>query len=335
MEVSVTTERHQHDAARALHLRDRRRRWGRGHRCSRHHGPTERRAVHHGLARDAEQWTKLDFRLETASLQARPKPQTATSTDNDVTTEAVSGTFTVTSADGLASITIDPDGSDTTVVVTLAQLLAANPGSPVVIETVEGKLAITGYNSATGVVSYTYTLEDNQNHSGGSVTDVFTITAADPNLDTSAPVTLTININDDAPTAKADTNSVSEGVGNFATGNVVTGGNDGYDANTTDGVADVPGADGFNGAVVGVAKGTTGAALVNAGTVGVNIVGDYGVLTLNANGTYSYNPNENLNNASGATDKFTYTIRDGDGDLSFTALTITINDGAVAAHRLL
>ena len=40
------------------------------------------------------------------------------------------------------------------------------------------------------------------------------------------------------------------------------------------------------------------ASLVSAGTVGAEITGSYGKLTLNANGTYSYNPNENINSAS-------------------------------------
>jgi T1SS-143 domain-containing protein len=166
-------------------------------------------------------------------------------------------------------------------------------------------------------------------HSGAGADTLpiqFSVTGFDSDGD---PVsqTFTINVLDDVPVAVADTDSVTEGVGNLATGNVVTGGTDAGDANSTDGVADTAGSDGFNGAVVGVAAGTTGVALMSAGTVGTTVSGTFGVLTLNANGSYSYNPNENRNNAAPVTDTFTYTIRDGDGDLAFTTLAIAISDG--------
>ena len=50
-----------------------------------------------------------------------------------------------------------------------------------------------------------------------------------------------------------------------------------------------------------------------------------------ANGTWTFDPNPNLNNASGISAGFTYQITDGDGDTSTAAQAITINDGAVAA----
>ena len=50
---------------------------------------------------------------------------------------------------------------------------------------------------------------------------------------------LVIAIIDDVPTAVADIDSVVAGTPGPATGNVLTGGTDAIDANTTDGVADV------------------------------------------------------------------------------------------------
>ncbi|HJS62928.1 MAG TPA: VCBS domain-containing protein, partial [Pseudolabrys sp.] len=116
--------------------------------------------------------------------------------------------------------------------------------------------------------------------------------------------TLTIDADDDTPLVRADTDSVTVGAGNIADGNVVTG-SGGSDANSTDGVADSAGADGFGG-VVGVAAGNTGADLVNGTTVGVQVTGAYGKLTLNADGSYSYDPNDNIASVTNVQDIFTY-----------------------------
>ena len=76
-----------------------------------------------------------------------------------------------------------------------------------------------------------------------------------------------------------------------------------------------------------------------AGNVGQPLVGTYGTLTLNADGSYSYmldnaDPDTNaLAQGQTATDVFTYTMADADGATSTATLTITItgtNDGPVA-----
>ena len=97
------------------------------------------------------------------------------------------------------------------------------------------------------------------------------------------------------------------------------------DGGTSGAGVDVPGADGVT--VVGVAKDVTGAGLDNPATVGVSINGDYGVLTIGSNGTYTYTRNPNT--AGGVQDEFTYTIKDSDGDLSHATLIVTITDSNV------
>ena len=57
----------------------------------------------------------------------------------------------------------------------------------------------------------------------------------------------------------------------------------------------------------------------------------YGTLTLNADGSYSYDGNPNVVPPAGATDVFVYTIKDGDGDLSTTTLTINLTDSGILA----
>ncbi|MFA7684911.1 MAG: retention module-containing protein, partial [Syntrophales bacterium] len=135
------------------------------------------------------------------------------------------GDFRVSAPDGLNSLSIDGH-------------LLINGGSIVgggTFTTDFGNtFTITGYNPVTGVITYSYTLEDNEQHDpGDGRNDMFedlTVVATDRDGD-SATGTLSIKIIDDVPTAKADVNTVTEG--GTVTGNVLT-----------DGTADVFGADG-------------------------------------------------------------------------------------------
>jgi VCBS repeat-containing protein len=100
-----------------------------------------------------------------------------------------------------------------------------------------------------------------------------------------------------------------------ADGNVLDG------TGTTSGVADLQGADGGV-TVVGVAAGS-GPGGIAPGTVGVEITGAHGRLTLNADGSYSY-----VHTSGGGSDVFTYTIKDADDSLAHTTLTINLGDSA-------
>ena len=149
----------------------------------------------------------------------------------------------------------------------------------------------------------------------------FSYVVTDANGNT-ATGTITVNIVDDVPTASANIDSGVEGA--IVTGNVLT-----------DGTADVFGADGPTttvpaGGVTGVAAGSNTAVPVSGG-VGVAVVGSFGVLTLNADGSYSYDGNPNVVPPAGATDTFVYTITDGDGDTSTTTLTINLTDAGLVA----
>ena len=57
------------------------------------------------------------------------------------------------------------------------------------------------------------------------------------------------------------------------------------------------------------------------------------MLTLNADGSYSYDGNPNVVPPTGATDTFVYTITDGDGDTSTVTLTITLTNSSLAASN--
>jgi VCBS repeat-containing protein len=232
-----------------------------------------------------------------------------TSPDTPALTQ--SGTFTVTALDGLQSLTVGG------IAVVTGGVAAGFPQS--IVSPLGSTFTITGYNATTGVVSYSYTLVDNETHPNGnganSLTENFNVVATDTDGST-ASGQINVNIIDDLPTAKADTGSVAEG----GTVNISVLGND------------VTGADGAaaGGAVVGVRAGSnTGTSAV--GGLNSNINGNFGYLTLDALGNAVYHSNPNSVSPPGATDTFTYTIRDSDGDESTTTITINVADSKLVA----
>ncbi|MES2583292.1 MAG: retention module-containing protein, partial [Pseudomonadota bacterium] len=210
---------------------------------------------------------------------------------------STTGTITVNAPDGLASIII---GGTT---VTAGQLGALG-STPVVIDTGEGTLTLTGYTAATGALSYGYTLKTELGQAGATEsTDTISLSVTDMGGDTNTG-TLTVRIVDDVPVAVADSASITEDAApNTVSGSVLTGAG-----------ADTVGAD-------------ANATPVTAATVALT----YGSLVLNSNGTYTYtlnnaNPTVNaLNVGQSLTDTYTYTITDGDGDTTTAVLSITIN----------
>jgi len=257
-------------------------------------------------------------------------PTTDTRTDEpqgsmfDGNSEQTSGTVTFVSPDGVGSVTIENTPLD------IESFLSDPSFTQVVSSDATGTLTITDYTydpaTGEGTISYTYLLNDNTGDPDFTAVPFdITVTDLDGQFDTE---TLTIKIIDDVPTAIADSDSVTEDGPLVADGNVLTG-SGGADANATDGVADTQGADGA--AVAGVVFGDTDADLDDGTTVNAPIAGTYGSLTIDASGNYAYtldNANplvQGLDSTESLTETFTYTIKDGDGDLAHTTLTITIN----------
>ncbi len=240
-----------------------------------------------------------------------------------------SGSFTVSATDGIASITVGGTS------FTLAQMQAFGTTNGVV-NTGEGTLTLTGYNAATGAVSYSYTLLatiDNDSKNGATLTefdDSVTVTVTGIS-GTSGSDTLVVRIVDDAPVAVNDADSVTEGLGNKADGNVFIGVG-GTDANATDGTADTIGADGAaaTGAVTGARVGTEagGGALTAVSAAGVTISGTHGDLLIKADGSYTYTLKTASIPAAVTSETFTYQITDGDGDTDLAQLVISLNQDA-------
>ena len=211
--------------------------------------------------------------------------------------QSTTGTVTVSAPDGLASIVV---GGTTVTAVQLGTLGT----TPVVINTGEGTLTLTGFVAGTGALSYTYALNSALGQPAATESaDTIALTVNDLGGDTSVGA-LIIRIADDAPVAVNDSASITEDAApNTVSGSVLSGTG-----------ADTVGAD-------------ANATPVTPATVALT----YGSLVLNSNGTYTYtlnnaNPTVNaLNVGQTLTDTYTYTLTDGDGDTTSATLSITIN----------
>ncbi|WP_269077634.1 VCBS domain-containing protein [Aeromonas molluscorum] len=166
--------------------------------------------------------------------------------------------------------------------------------------------------------------------SGNTLTDSFTYTMIDAaGATSSANITITIQGANDAPTAGADVGTASEagGLNNTTPGTDATGNVLSYDTD--------PDRNGEQLTVTGVSIGS------NSATPGTALVGQYGTLTLNVDGSYRYVLDNNnatvqqLLPGDTLTELFDYQITDLGGLTSASTLTITIqgrNDTPVAVN---
>ncbi|WP_265530668.1 Ig-like domain-containing protein [Sphingomicrobium marinum] len=217
--------------------------------------------------------------------------------------ESVSGTFVYSSPDSPNVVAVDGLVVNGVVISAVGQVIQGQFGT----------LTITSISP--GAIGFRYTLTDNT--SGDSVQDIFSVTVTDVDGD-SATANLTINITDDGPSARDDTDTIAARTYGPEDGNVFTG------VGTTSGAAgaDTPGADGA--VLTAIAA---GGASVAIGDGNVEIVGAYGTLTIAADGSYTYV--RDPASPGGVEDVFTYTLTDGDGDTSTATLTIVIEDAGV------
>ena len=211
----------------------------------------------------------------------------------------------------------DPDGDDLTITQINGQ--DVQPGTPVeikdpvtgnviatVVITPEGNLQVTPTTGYEGPVNFTYTTEDGE---GGS---------------DEGAVTVNVGVDNVAPQAQPDTNQTDEDTVlrvDAANGVIQSAGDAAGQDSDPNGDTLVVSAVSHEG---------------TAGTVGTPLAGQYGSLVLNADGSYTYTPNEAaqaLDQGEEVKDTFSYTVRDGQGQTSTTTLQITVvglNDGPVA-----
>ena len=175
--------------------------------------------------------------------------------------------------------------------------------------------------------TYTYSLSNSANvvqalQSGVAVTDTFYYqvknTLTGPGISW-AKLVVTINGANDIPSAVNDTASVTVDGTTTATGSVLTNDSD-VDAGDTRAVTQ--------------ASYSSTTAVISAGTL--TLTGQYGNLTLNSNGTYTYTLRNSDANVQALTfgqqvhDTFTYTVQDSKSATSTATLDITVTG---AEHR--
>ncbi|SNS59655.1 retention module-containing protein, partial [Pseudomonas japonica] len=221
----------------------------------------------------------------------------STGSSPDAAALTQSGSFTVSAADGLQGLSVGG------INVITGGVAITSPQS--VVTPLGNTLTVTSYDPNTGVVTYSYTLLENEAHPAGGATnslgESFSVVATDTD-GSSSSINLNVLVVDDVPTAVADSNaSVATEAATVLTGNVLTN--------------DVQGAD----RVVGP---------ITAGT----FVGTYGTLVLAADGSYTYtlNPADpdffNLHGGGTGTETFAYTLTDADGDTSTANLVLNISN---------
>ena len=103
----------------------------------------------------------------------------------------------------------------------------------------------------------------------------------------------------------------------------------GGDANASDGNVDVTGADNASLTKIESVNLPVNVDTVADGSGNYVVNGQYGQLTINEDGSYSY---LRTTNVGGVQDVFTYTLTDGDGDTTTATLTIDITDNTPIAN---
>ncbi|WP_454668087.1 beta strand repeat-containing protein, partial [Achromobacter aegrifaciens] len=243
------------------------------------------------------------------SIQATDGPPVITPEDADGTVtgahnsvvegtgNTVTGSVTVTAEAGIAGVTVG--GKDVT---------GASTANPVIITTDKGILTVSGYDAATGKITYSYKETGGaDDHTAGddSVKDNFTVTVTDV-AGVSTSNDLVVQIIDTAPVANDDAGGIvtEDAAANTLSGDVVAN--------------DTKGAD----AITGAAWNVTDAQKA--------LIAQYGTLTLNANGTWEFKldntkPAVQALNASDKLDfTLNYTVADADGDTSSANLNFSI-----------
>ena len=170
------------------------------------------------------------------------------------------------------------------------------------VPTDEGYLEVTGFNADTGRLDYTYHLtQSTQEHQGkgeDSIAHDLVVTVTDTDGSTGSGV-ISVVITDDVPSIKSFTHEIEEGENAPIVGSALSGA--------------VAGADGAN----------------FAWDASQN--GNFGTITLNADGSYSYRLDPDnakvkaLTEGDTLTENFTYTYTDADEDMAKGSVTITIN----------
>ena len=244
--------------------------------------------------------------IVTATINGENDPPIANDDEISTAEDAVLNAQLVTDDNGHG---VDTD-TDTTDIPNLF-VSAVNGSGPVGSAVVTGKGALVTV-AADGSLTYDPNGQFNSLAFGDTDIDVFTYTLSDPlGLTDTAMVSVTVTGDNDPPVARDDTYSTDEDTElNVAANGVIGGGGGGLDDDPDGGAL-----------VVSEVNGS-------AGDVGNQITLPSGaLLTLDANGGFSYDPNgafDDLSLDASRNDTFTYTIVDEGGLTDTATVTITV-----------
>ena len=291
-------------------------------------------AKFHDLANNANADGADANNTVTLTVDTTPTTPAIVANNDTATVGEAGGTLNGTTGSALASTTAgytsslnvlsNDTGSGTTKTVTGIKLASASSDTTVSSGTTSSNGAtITGQYGdlvmgADG--SYTYTVRNSDatvqalKGSTNTLSEVFTYTATSGSVTDTANLTITITGANDAPVGVNDTATAVEkgGTANASSGIDPTG-------NVLTNDTDVDSGD------------TKTVSAITGGTVGSALAGQYGSLTLNADGSYSYvvdNANASVQalrtSANTLHDTFTYTVRDAAGLTSTATLDVTV-----------
>lgn len=188
--------------------------------------------------------------------------------------------------------------------VNVANLLGENFTTPL------GSVKITGFDKVTGKVDYIYTLSKVTTDGAGKETDSFAISVSD-GAASSSPATITIEIMDDVPVARAGAAmTLRETAGPTMGANLLAN--------------DTKGADGASVTHVSFDGGNTWNAVTASGS-SFAPANDQGTYTFKGDGPWTFDPRENASTGD-QKGSFKYRITDGDGDTSEAVQTVKISN---------
>ncbi|ABZ78461.1 putative outer membrane adhesin like protein [Shewanella halifaxensis HAW-EB4] len=182
---------------------------------------------------------------------------------------------------------------------------------PVSITTQYGVLTISSYDAVNSVLTYSYTLVATLDHSDSdTLSEIFLLQLTD-NQGVQTTTLVTANIVDDAPSGLDDSNEISQNNLDGVLGNVLQ--NDTFGADSA--------------AVTQISNSVNSSADIVGNTA---ISGVYGSLIIAADGSYSYQLNNQLSEIQALAlgeqliETFNYQLTDSDGDFVSQVLSITI-----------
>ena len=243
--------------------------------------------------------------------------------DTDVVNEDATITRSTSDTQELDHDDTDVDGDDTSGSFTITAIRTGSESGSGNSGTIGQALTGTyGTLTVNANGSYSYVADQNAADSivtGQTATDTFTYTVRDHNsgsTDTAELSSTVTGINDENPVAVDDTDTVPKG-------ETIT-----RAADTTSALnADDTDADGESLTISAIRVGQTEGG-GDSGTLGNALVGTYGTLTLNADGSYSYVADQAaadaLKRGESAIEYFNYTVTDGTNeDIGVLAITVT------------